>query len=107
MDGYKILWKNEHIGRLTKIIPDMSYLEGTWEPNSTDLAQKFTDLISNFDTKSVMLNPIKGIRAILEDQNSYQTHISVISLGENNELLVKRVIEESAIEWLLKNVPEE
>ncbi|CAL2101229.1 putative integron gene cassette protein [Tenacibaculum sp. 190130A14a] len=107
MDSYKIFWKNEYIGELTNIILDMSYWEGTWEPNSTDLAKKFTDLTSTFDTTSVMINPTKGIRAILEDQNSYQTHILIISLIENNILLVKRIIKDSAIEWLLKNVPEE
>ncbi|WP_299769071.1 hypothetical protein [uncultured Dokdonia sp.] len=107
MSTYTVLWKNEVIGQLTSATLDMWYLEGTWVPNTTQLSKNFTTLVSSFDAMSVITDPTMGIRALLEDQNSNQTPIVVISLEEKWKLSVRLVINEPAIEWLIQNVPED
>lgn len=106
MVEYTVLWKNEIIGQLTNVTPDMSYLEGTWQPNASKLSKKFTKLVAGFDAISVITDPTLGVRAILEGQKSNKIPIVVIGLDQRT-LTVKLVVSESAIEWLIQNVPED
>ena len=107
MNGYKIIWKDIEIGHLMNAMPDMWYLEGIYHPNSTELSKEFADLVSKFDTKTVMMDPTKGIRAKLQVKDKGPINVAVISLGDKNELFVRQVLNEEGIDWLINNVPEE
>lgn len=106
MKDYKILWKNEEIGHLINPMSDMWYLDGIYQPNSTDLAKQFADLAVKFEIRIVLADPTKGIRAKLQiDENEF-VHILVMELGENNELFVRQILGEEGIAWLIEHVPE-
>lgn len=107
MNGYKIIWKNTEIGYLMNAMPDMWYLEGIYHPNSTELSKQFVDLVSEFNAKLVMTDPTKGIRAKLKVCDEELINVAIISLGKNNELFVRQVMNEQGISWLIENVPEE
>lgn len=105
MSERSIIWRDKEIGTFTNCMPDMWYLEGTFNPNSSELAKDFTKIVSKQNAKTVMLDPAKGIRARIKLGDEL-INIAVISMGRNNLLFVRQVISEKGVDWLIKNVPE-
>lgn len=99
----EIIWRGESIGHLTDVEPDMWYLDGAFKAADSELGKTFTELTSKFS--GVMQDQTKGTRAVMWNGN-HKTHIVVIKLYDDGRLLVRRIMEDDSIEWVLKNVPE-
>ena len=93
------------MGDLVNAMPDMWYVEGTWQPASTEAAEEFTKAASQLSAKVVMEDPTKGFRAELFCDGKFAGHIFVHSL-QDGSLFVRRVFDKRAVEWLLANVSE-
>ena len=106
MEGYKVFWQDVEVGRLINVIPDMWYLEGEFESNETKTSLHFVKMASKFEARQVILDPTKGIRAKLKNNDDAIINIIVMSIGVNSELFVRQVFGDEQIDWLLKNVPE-
>ena len=102
-----IHWRGELVGELRNAIPDMLYLEGTWIPLSSVVSDSFQTLVESFDIRSVFDDHTKGTRVILFERDSKSdpgNHAVVISLREGR-LLLRRYMDDTAVEWLMNHVP--
>ncbi|XZF14886.1 hypothetical protein ACTHGU_02010 [Chitinophagaceae bacterium MMS25-I14] len=103
-DVFQITWRNAPIGTYHITDVDMGYFEGTWSGNSSAAAEAFGILVSAFNEKDVMQNPVKGTRILLHADGSDKfMHVLVISLTE--EILFTRLVyADEAARWLVDNV---
>ncbi len=103
-DKLIIHWRDSEIGTLVEWMPDMWYVEGRWVANGTPQSEAFELLAKTFALKQVMADPAKGTRIILsEPGGKFHAHAFVISLTDGL-LFIRRVFDEKAVEWLLKEV---
>ena len=103
-----VQWRGEEIGVFRKPTPDMWYLEGRFDSNSSAAAVTFAALAGQLDAKAVSASPANGMRVLLfgaADSADTGTHALVYSLSGEN-LFVRRVQDEEAVDWLLSNVME-
>jgi hypothetical protein len=103
-----IHWRGEEIGIFRAPKSDMWYLEGRFDSNSSAAAVTFAALARQLDAKTVSASPANGIRVLLfgaADSAQTGTHALVYSLSGEN-LFVRRVQDEEAVDWLLSNVME-
>jgi hypothetical protein len=102
--NFDIIWKGQKVGRIENCIPDMWYLEGMWVSDKSSLSNDFEKLVLTFAAKEVMQDPTNGTRAILkDDDNKKETHALVHSMADGT-LFLRRVFDDDAVKWLLKNV---
>ena len=99
----ELTWRDRPIGRLVNVIPDMWYLEGDWEALNDSHSRKFQEFASSFNPKIVMGNAQKGTRIQLHRAGEDLGYALVLSL-DNQRLLIRRVYEPEAVQWLLSNV---
>ncbi len=108
MTNYTLFWKDIEVGEFIEESIDMGYLDGKFINNESEEANAFIKMISQFDVKTVILNPRSGIRATLKDKTEFRMNVLVTGLFENMQLSLKMVIgKQEKIDWFLKNVPEE
>jgi hypothetical protein len=102
-----IWWKNEPVGQLTNHFNDMGYIDGTWQPNETNLAVDFSAKAAELDALTVLNNCAAGFRIKFSEEPGKEPTIHAYVLTLNNGcLLIKMVSNRDAIELLLSNVPE-
>jgi hypothetical protein len=103
-----VIWRGNVVGQLNDAVPEMWYLEGSWQPLPTEPAKEFEQRARGLDAKAVMVNPSQGLRILLADHEedlAQQTLCIVFSLHDGR-LFVRRVFAEKAIRWARENVPE-
>ncbi len=99
-----IFWNFEKVGRIENYSTDMWYMEGTWHSYKSTKSMDFEKLIISFDANQVMQDPKKGTRVILKSENSeVETQALILSMTDSM-ISLRRVFEDEAVKWLLKNV---
>ena len=104
MPEIKIFWRNNEIGIITAEETDMWYCNCKWIPNGSDEAIEFKKLASNFNPKEVMNEPVKGTRVVLKPADSNESTNALILSLENDDLFMRYIYDEAAVNWLEKNV---
>lgn len=101
-ESYEIIWRDSHVGRIESTISDMWYLDGNWVSNNSQNSRDFEKCIATFDARQIDKDPTKGTRVILKSGDTV-THALIYAL-DKHKLLLRRVIKDEAVQWLLKNV---
>ena len=83
MEKYTLFWKGDEIGVFEEHSMDMGYLDGKFEPYNSDLAKEFIEKASRLDSRSVMLNPTSGFRAVLKTKDSYKMNVLVLGISSD------------------------
>ena len=99
----ELTWRDRPIGRFVNTISDMWYLEGDWETLGDSHSSEFQEFASSLDSRTVMADPQKGTRVQLQCSGEELGHALVISL-DGQRLLIRRVVDPEAVQWLLENV---
>ena len=108
MKVYRLFWKSQQIGEFEETSMDMAYMDGNFTSNNSELAKKFIDKCLLFDLRTVMLDPTKGIRAILKTDDSFEMNVLVLGISVKNELSLRWINgKKENIDWFVANVPEE
>lgn len=106
-DALIINWRGTAIGALLNSEPDSFFLEGEWLSDKNPQSVEFENLVKGFNTDAVLQDGTKGTRIELTEphDNGEEEPLNalVISL-EDNVLLIKRVLLDEEVEWLLENV---
>lgn len=101
---YRVLWRGVEIGIFEAGPSDMWYIDGLWKPHDTQEAKSFNKLASTFNSKEVMNNPAKGTRVICKSTSTDTNFNALVMSLENGNLFIRQILDEKAIEWLIKNV---
>lgn len=101
---YSILWRGVEIGIFEARSSDMWYIDGLWKPHDTQEAKSFDKLVSSFNSQEVMKDPTKGTRVVCKIASTDTSFNALVISLENGNLFIKQIIDEKAIEWLIKNV---
>lgn len=89
----------EIVGKLTDVVQDMWYMEGTFTPTDSAFAAKASTLNASDDYT-------KGIRTLIREfPDSEGVTFIVLSLS-GDKLFGRCVFEESAVQWVNEHVPE-
>lgn len=99
----ELTWRDRSIGRLVNAVPDMWYLEGDWEALNDSHSRKFQEFTSSFNPKTIMADAQKGTRIQLHCSGEDLGYALVLSL-DDQRLLIRRVHDPEAVQWLLSNV---
>jgi hypothetical protein len=99
-----IFWKNELVGQINNLQLDMWHLNGNWTSQKTKTSNEFEKLVSKFNPNKIIKNPIQGTRVLIKySHNNEEVHALVLSL-KSGTLMLKQVIMDEAVKWLIKNV---
>ncbi len=107
MEYLELYWRKERIGSLRGPQIDMGFVEGLWEPASTDLAREFMARVSQFDVRVVNSDPLQGTRIQWAEQGIVPPSSHGLVLGlDSGKLIFRMVTSPAAIAHLLAHVPE-
>lgn len=98
-----VRWRGVDAGELVDAWPDMWYLEGTWQPASSEAGAKFTNAATPLNANDVLADPTRGLLVELAYDDGATTHALVLTLVDGR-LLVRRVFDRELVKWLLENV---
>ena len=107
-ETFDILWRNEIVGTLEQAKPEMNYFEARFVPAETSTTSAFLQSINSLDSQAVMSDPTLGVRAAIvgKGQSGEKIVIIILSYSEGR-LFLRRIFNEDAAAWTIKNVPEE
>jgi hypothetical protein len=100
----QILWRGANVGTLKNVEMDHGYFDGIWVATESELARKFEEAARGLDPRAVLEDGTRGIRAVA-GSGSWTTHVLVLSLADGR-LLIRWILGDEAVAWLLANVGE-
>ncbi|MEZ5003310.1 MAG: hypothetical protein R2730_09790 [Chitinophagales bacterium] len=107
MDSILIFWRNQLVGTMINIVPDMWYLEGDWISNKSAFADEFEARLTNLEFKKVLKDPTISTRIEFQSYGQNERKSIAIIMGIiDNVLCIRRIANKEAIDWIVKNVPE-
>jgi hypothetical protein len=88
MEPLQVTWRNEVVGRIEDVIPDMWLLEGRFIAASSPVAREFCKRASTLDARAVLEDMTKGIRAaIAANESGLRTVVVILSLSQDQLFL--------------------
>jgi len=101
-----VINRGEIVGTLSDLVPDMWYLSGKFAVADTANGNRFLSAVSKLAIQTTYGDHSKAIRATLRESMDDPGTVFVVMSLQEGDLFGRRVFEQDAVNWVLKNVPE-